>query len=116
MDVLYQTDLESGLADIVRVIKSLEFFIASVRARGGKIIKIWHGSETTVSHGKYKAPVRAAVRRLKREGRISFYIYGENFCEEDASSRYLIEKYPLARQQDADFGGGDDGYIMICLS
>ncbi len=115
MDVLYQKDLEAGSPDIVATIKSLEFFIASLRSRNGKIAKIWHGGESSTSRGKYKAPVRAAIRRLKREGRINFYIYSENLNMEDATTRYLVEKYPLAKQQDYDFGYGIDGYTMICL-
>ncbi len=115
VDVLYEIDLERGDPEIVRTIKSLEFFIASVRARKGKIIKVWHGGEETRTRGKYKAPVRAAIRRLKREGRVNFYIYSENISEEDAMTRYMVEKYPLAKQEDYDFGNGFDCYTMICL-
>ncbi len=115
MDILFNIDLESGYPDIVQTIKSLEYYIATVRTQNAKIIKVWHGGEETMSRGKYKAPVRAAIRRLKRENRVKFYIYSENFNEKDEATRYMIEKYPLAQMQNSDWGEYTDAYTMLCL-
>ena len=45
MEPLYQIDLESGNPQPKSAIKYLEFVIASVRARNGKVIKAWHGND-----------------------------------------------------------------------
>lgn len=115
MEPLYQINLESGNPQPKSAIKYLEFVIASVRARNGKVIKAWHGNDQTESHGSIKEPVRAFLRRLKRQGRINFFICSENFHENDDASRYLIDRYPLAKEKDEDWGSGKDTYVMICL-
>ncbi|MDD6980505.1 MAG: hypothetical protein ACI4SP_03280 [Eubacteriales bacterium] len=115
MEPLYQVNLELGNPEPKRAVKYLEFIIASVRANNGKVIKAWHGNAETESHGALKAPIRAALRRLKRQGRVNFFICSENYNENDEASRYLIDKYPLAKEKDADWGSGYDTYVMICL-
>lgn len=115
MEPLYQANLELGDPLPKSAIKYLEFVIASVRARNGKVIKAWHGNAQTESHGRIKEPVRAFLRRLKRQGKINFFICSENYNEEDAASRYLIDRYPLAKEKDEDWGQGYDTYVMICL-
>lgn len=115
MEPLYQANLEIGYPTPKSAVKYLDFVIASVRARNGKIIKAWHGNEETESHGTIKEPVRAFLRKLKRQGKINFFICSENYNEEDEASRYLIDRYPLARANDKDWGQGYDTYVMICL-
>lgn len=115
MEQLYQVNLELGNPEPKNAVKYLEFVIASVRARNGKIIKAWHGNQETESHGALKMPIRNALKRLKRQGRIDFFICSEQYNEEDEASRYLIDRYPLAKEKDADWGRGYDTYVMICL-
>ena len=115
MDELYQISVEVGDPEPKRAVKYLRFIIASVRAREGRIVKVWHGNEQTESKGRLKAPIRAALRKMKREGTIRFFVCGEDFCEEDEVSRYLMEKFPLARENDDDYGKRWDTYVIICL-
>lgn len=115
MEPLYQANLELGDPLPKSAIKYLEFVIASVRSRNGKVIKAWHGNAETESHGRINEPVRAFLRRLKRQGKINFFICSENYSEEDEASRYLIDRYPLAKEKDEDWGQGYDTYVMICL-
>jgi hypothetical protein len=114
-ELLYQANVEMANPEPKSAVKYLEFVIASVRARNGRIIKVWHGNDETESHGRIKEAIRAALRRMKRQGKIDFFICSENYNEEDEASRYMIEKYPLAREKDADWGHGMDTYVMICL-
>ncbi len=115
MDILHSINIENSRPDIVEAIKILEYQVASLRARNVKIIKVWHGGNESMTKGKYKAPIRTAIRRLKREGRINFYVYSENFNEKDEATRYMIEKYPLAKHQNRDWGADTDNYTMLCL-
>ena len=115
MEPLYQANFEIGYPTPKSAVKYLDLVIASVRARNGKVIKAWHGNEETESHGTIKEPVRAFLRKLKRQGKINFFICSENYNEEDAASRYLIDRYPLAKTNDKDWGQGYDTYVMICL-
>lgn len=115
MDELYQISVENGNPEPKNAVKYLRFIIASVRAREGRILKVWHGNADTESKGRLKGPIRAALRKMKREGTISFFICGEDFCEEDAASRYMIERFPLSKKNDHDWGKRWDTYVMICL-
>ena len=72
MEPLYQANLEIGYPTPKSAVKYLDFVIASVRARNGKVIKAWHGNEETESHGTIKEPVRAFLRKLKRQGKSTF--------------------------------------------
>lgn len=115
MDELYQVNVELGNPEPKQAVKYLEFVIASVRARGGRVIKIWHGNADTESRGRLKEPIRAALRRFKRAGRIDFFICGEDYTEEDEATRYLIDRHPVARSNDRDWGKRSDAYVMVCL-
>lgn len=115
MDELYQISVENGNLEPKQAVKYLRFIIASVRANNGRIVKVWHGNADTFSRGRLKEPIRAALRKMKREGTISFFICGEDFTEEDAASRYMIDRFPLSKEKDQDWGKRWDTYVMICL-
>ena len=115
METFYQVNLELGAPELKSVKKQVAYTIASVRARGGHIIKLWHGSGETESGGRLKEPVRALLRKYKRERMISFFILGEDFSEENEESRYLIEKYPDILDEDEDFGHRNAAYCLVVL-
>ena len=113
MEHLYEVNVEGESTSSVT--RDMDYLTASIRARGGKLIKVWHGGATPDGKARLRDAARLHVRRLKRQGRISFYIYGEDLSWENEETRYLLDKYPRFEGQDSHFGTKSDEYFIICL-
>lgn len=86
----------------------IEFAVASLRARGGTLMKILHGGK------QFRQDVRKCLRSLQKTGRISVFIPGERFDREDIESQYLLNKFPSVGT-DPDLDAANDNISVICL-
>ena len=86
---------------------ALEFALASLRARGGHVLCVHHADK------KVRAHLRKTARRLKGEGRVSFFIPGEQLSPEDAETRYLLEKFP--EQTAAGLPSASEEVTSLCV-
>lgn len=115
MEHMRMVDLRSEKPVITATLRTLAFEIASARATDGHLIKVVHGGGGTACGARIKEPVRAFLRRYKRENKIRFFVPGESFSDSDTASRYLTEKFPAAREEDDAYGTLSDSYVIICL-
>ena len=112
--MIHEINLEIGSPDTISALKQLEFYIASTRVAKGKVIKIIHGYGSSGKGGKIRGAVRRMLKEYKDTGRLTLLIKGENFSVFDASTRYLIEKYPeTARDPDLNNANSGITYIML---
>ena len=86
----------------------LLYAIASLRAEGGRVLKILHGE------GALAGRVRRVLRRLKREGRVAYLVPGESFTENDSATRYLLDRIPECKN-DGDFEKENKGMTLVAL-
>jgi hypothetical protein len=105
--VIHEADLAESGGDIGQARRQIEFLVASIRARGGKLLKLRHSSEL-------KQGVRRYLKKLRAEERISFFVEGERFSESDVGSIYLVEKYP-AVANDPDLAAADPHVTVLAL-
>jgi ribosomal 50S subunit-associated protein YjgA (DUF615 family) len=115
MDNLYKIDLTEAFTDTLSATKRLQYEIATARAQGAHILKVMHGSAGDAQWGKLARATRALAKRYKREEKLRFFVLGEACNESDAASRYLVDKFPAAKEQNDAWGKEDDSYIILCL-
>ncbi len=116
MDNLYIVSLVEDYTDTKSAQKSLQYEIATARAQGVHVMKVLHGSSSSEGwEGKLARATRTLLRRYKREEKIRFFVCGEVLGESDATSRYLLDKYPAAKEQNDAWGREDDSYVILCI-
>ena len=115
MEQLYELNLLDGFTDTGSAVKALRYTVATVRAKGGHVLRVTHGNGEVV-HGAEKLPaaVRTQLKRYKREGQIRFFIGGEVLGDDDPTTRYLVDKYPFVREDPA-WGTPDPTYTVVCI-
>ncbi len=111
IEKVYQINLAAAGASVRSALRQLEYMIASIRAVGGAVVKFYHGGEDS---GELRTAVRRRIRRFKNNGEIAFFIPGEQFGPSDATSAYLVEKYPFVAR-DPEYGRGEDDYVVVCI-
>ena len=112
--MIHEINLELGSPDALSALKQLEFFIASTRVSKGRVIKIIHGYGSSGKGGKIRSAVRRMLKEYKDTDRLTLLIKGENFSIFDASTRYLIEKFPeTAKDPDLNNSNAGITYIML---
>ncbi len=112
--MIHEVNLEIGKPDVLQALRQLEFFIADVRVRKEKVIKIIHGYGSSGRGGSIRGGVRKLLREYKSDGRLTLLIKGEDFSIFDPSTRYLIEKFPeVAKDKDLNNANRGITYIML---
>ena len=112
--MIHEINLEIGSPDVNSALKQLEFFIASTRVAKGRVIKIIHGYGSSGKGGKIRTAVRKMLKEYKDSSRLTLFIKGENFSIFDASTRYLIEKFPqTSKDPDLDRANPGITYVML---
>ncbi len=84
-----------GLPEAKTALKEVEFTLASVRARGGHLIKFLHDESLGSSRNRLREEVRRLLRAARKEGRIVLMIPGEDFSMADSATRYLVDRVPV---------------------
>lgn len=93
-DEIYTIEIPDGLPETKTVLTQVEFVLASVRARGGHLIKFIHDERLGKSVSRLRGEIRRQLRACKKEGRVVVMIPGEKFSMADSMTRYLIDKCP----------------------
>ena len=91
---IYTIEIPDGLPETKTVLTQVEFVLASVRARGGHLIKFIHDERLGKSVSRLRGEIRRQLRACKKEGRVVVMIPGEKFSMADSMTRYLIDKCP----------------------
>ena len=106
--------IPEGLPGTKTALKQLEFELASIRARGGRLIKVIHDETLGAAQVRLRGELRRFLRVYKKEGRILLMIRGEDFSNSDPLIRYLIDKHPQV-ELDVDMDKGNSNITVVCL-
>lgn len=106
--------IPEGLPGTKTALKQLEFELASIRARGGRLIKVIHDETLGAAQVRLRGELRRFLRVYKKEGRILLMIRGEDFSNSDPLTRYLIDKHPQV-ELDVDMDKGNSNITVVCL-
>ena len=93
-DEVYHIELQEGLPKTKNALMQVEYVLASVRVRGGHLIKFIHDEQPGKTATRLRAEVRRLLRAYIKEGRVRLVIPGERFAMADGTTRYLIDKCP----------------------
>ncbi len=115
MEELWEIDLTEDFRDNKSAVKRMQYEIATARANGIPVVKIYHGTPGEGDMGKLRKAVRTLLKRYKRENRIRFFLEGENVDDMDAVTGYLMDKYPYVSQQDRQWGSCSQDYVIVCV-
>lgn len=107
-------DLREDTASREAAIRKLEFFIADSKVKKEGVVAVYHGSEGSGYEKKLKSAIRKAIKQYRDEGKISFYIYGENCSGDNASIRYLFSKNPPLLEENILKAPSSD-FTLICI-
>ena len=90
------------------MLREMEFTLATERCYGERLIKFITRSETAA------LLLRRSLRKLQEQGRICFFIAGENFHHDDQSTQYLVNIFPHV-EKDKDLGKNNKDITVVCL-
>lgn len=113
-DEIFTLEIAEGLPEAKTVLKQTEFELASLRARGGHLIKFVHDSRLGGSQERLRAELRRQLRVFRKEGRIILMIPGESFSMSDNSTRYLVDKCPQV-ELDREMDKKNDDFTIVYL-
>ncbi len=105
-DKLDAVDLSLDCTDLGAAERELLFAVASVRAAGGRLLKVCHRGFTS--------PIRRLLRIWQKEHRISFFVAGESLGGAEAGATYLAEMFPIVTK-DADYPKKNPDVTILCL-
>ncbi len=107
-DETYRVEIPEGLPGTKTALKQVEFSLASLRARGGHLMKIVHDETLGAAQTRLRNEIRRFLRAYKKEERIILMIRGEDFGMGDPMTRYLVDKCPQVElDPDMDKGNAD---------
>lgn len=99
-------DLSQDCEDLGAAERKLLFAMASVRAVGGRLLKVCHEGFTS--------PIRRLLRVWQKEHKISFFVAGESLGGSEAGAVYLAEMFPIVTS-DADYVKRNADVSILCL-
>jgi len=113
-DEIFPLEITEGLPEAKTALKQVEFELASMRARGGHLMKIVHDGRLGSSRERLRAEVRRQLRVFRKEGRIVLMIPGESFSMTDNATRYLVDRCPQVElDRDIDKKNGDFTLVYL---
>ncbi len=113
-DEICRLERIEGLPEAKTVLTQVEFTLASVRARGGRLIKFIHDEQMGHSLARLRGEVRRLLRSCQKEGRVVLMIPGEKFSMSDAMTRYLVDKCPKV-ELDVDMDQRNEYITVVYL-
>lgn len=90
------------------MLREMEFTLATARCYGERLIKFITRSETAATL------LRRSLRKMKEEGRICFFVAGEDFRIEEQTTQYLLNVFPET-EKDPDLGKKNADVTVVCL-
>lgn len=113
-DEIYTIEPIEGISEVKSALKQVEFTVASVRARGGHLIKFVHDGTLGRAQDRVRMEVRRFLRAQKKEKHILLMISGEEFSMTDDATRYLSDKCPRVElDPDLDRRNGDITIVYL---
>lgn len=89
--------------------------LESVRASGGRLVKVIHGWGSTGEGGQLGPAIRKSLRLRVKEGRARLVVAGEKFSSDSNDGRELALRHPSVRA-DRDFNRVNPGITILELS
>ena len=90
------------------MLREMEFTIATERCYGERLIKFITRSQTAA------ILLRRTLRKLQEQGRICFFIAGEDFHEDNLDTKYFLNIFPT-EESDEDLNRGNPNITVVCL-
>ena len=113
-DEVIRVEVPEGLPGTKTALKQVEFALASVRARGGHLIKLIHDEGLGDARVRLRNEIRRLLRVYKKEDRIFLMIRGEDFSMSDSPTRYLADRLPQI-ELDTDMEKGNENITIVYL-
>lgn len=104
---IFEVDIRSDCKDMQEAARKLLFAIATVRADGGRLLKLLH-TETQ------RAALRRYLRTWREERLISVFASASELSGGGVTEEYLSAMYP-ALGSDPDFGERAESVIFLAL-
>lgn len=111
-DEVIRVEVPEGLPGTKTALKQVEFALASVRARGGHLVKIVHDESLGAARVRLRSEIRRMLRVYKKEDRITLMIPGEEFSMTDNLTRYLADRSPQV-ELDPDMEKGNENITLV---
>ena len=90
------------------MLREMEFTLATERCYGERLIKLITRSETAA------LLLRRTLRKLKEEGRICFFVSGDDFHADNQTTQYLVNLFPQV-SEDPDYGKKNPNITIVCI-
>ena len=107
-----RVEVPEGLPGTKTALKQVEFALASVRARGGHLMKLIHDESLGDARVRLRGEIRRMLRVYKKEGRIILMIRGEDFAMSDSLTRYLSDRCPQI-ELDSDMDQANENITIV---
>ena len=114
MQKIETVNIDTETRNYLDVLKQAEYYIASATVRGIRVIKFVSSPESTRSR-VVKNSLRRAVRKCKSMGKIDFFVFGENFNNDDTVSSYLCDRAEYVKD-DPDFCAGNENIVLVYIN
>ena len=80
----------------------------------GQVLKLIHGYGSSGTGGAIRVEVRRKLARMKQEGRVKMFVYGENLSIFDVDTRRLLDLAPSLRS-DRDLERHNNGITVVVI-
>jgi hypothetical protein len=107
-------NLEEGRPTVNVGLLRLNHALAEARADGIALLKLIHGYGSSGVGGELRVEVWKALEQMRRNGRITGFIPGEEFRESNEASWELAKRNKAVRE-DRDYGRGNRGITIVVL-
>ena len=101
--------LDTSSGGYVYALKQIEYAIASASVRNVDILKFSCENSERKSFSKN---MQRAIRYFKKTGKIHCFVFGDQFCDSDDTTIYLLEKAEYIKD-DIDFGRGNEEIAIV---
>ncbi len=105
-------NLEEGLPTVEQARQKLLHELEGARKAGSKGAKLIHGYGSTGAGGGIRLAVGRLLNEMKRNGHVTYVIYGEDWGIGDADAWQLIKQFP-GLKQDSDLGRKNRGITIV---
>lgn len=111
---LYTANIEKGMPTVAQARIRLDQALRTARSQRYTVLKIIHGYGSSGKGGAIKKDVHIVLQEQKKQGRVRYFVSGENFSPFDAETRSILDTYPVLRK-DKDYSRGNAGVTIVVL-
>jgi hypothetical protein len=106
--------IKQNLPTCAEAIRLLEQAIFGAKADGVKVMKIVHGYGSSGVGGELRYCLQDYLERMKNQGRIRFYVAGEEFSRQFAKGQKLLQSFPKLAN-DKDLNRFNKGITIVAI-